>query len=123
MIPLNLLSLFLVPTIFACSVDPGSTLVEDNYSLSVKYWAIALVIFVFTIFLYLKKGRRGLLAVIIGFGVVLLTFLSNNAGRTFDCGFGAVEFARNGILVAAICLLFQLISYLKMRNNPSIHLK
>lgn len=109
--------------VFSCTQAKGSNvnIIEVNQSKVFEFIAISIILFTLTVFLYFKKGKIGIIPVIVSFIIVGFTFLTSNTNGG-DCGYTAVEFAKWGILLTFICFSIQLFTWLFRRNTINAEL-
>lgn len=102
----------------ACTLVAGANpnTLPERQNKVLMFLAISLLFAVATFFLYLKRNRQGVIAVIVSFLIVGFTIFTANVYNG-DCGKTALYNAKIGISITFVCFLAQFTTWLLFRKK------
>lgn len=109
--------------VFACTTVIGGNpnLLPERQNKVLIFLAFSFAFVAGTFFLYFKKGKKGILPIIVSlffFGISILTSSVYNG----DCGDTALFTAKQGLLITFICFSFQFFTWLNVKKLANAEL-
>ena len=119
---LILLTLILVfcsgsTVVLACSVGPGSTVIEDNYAAVRLSGVISAAVLLMSIVLFFLRERKGLWVIVASILLFILHPVWFFGGGGGDCGYAMVRLAMPLTVLGGVFAAHQLRSWLIERSR------